>query len=136
MIYDTEWPGGWEREPHRCSSDGACRHGGAWGPWLPYRTLAAVSGGLSPNDIATVTGMSRRTIYRWVLRDAIPVRFTDRCAVALGLHPINVWLDWPFVVRQPGARIGKMSAVSGARDCLRSPSPLPDTYREVSRHAD
>lgn len=43
--------------------------------------------------IAHVCGVNRITVYRW--RDTgLSTYQADRAAVAVGLHPLNVWPDW------------------------------------------
>jgi len=82
-----------ERNRHHCAREGICRHPGAWKPWLPLKPLLRVSG-LRPYQLAVLLGVSGGTMKTWLRRDALPLLWTDRAAVAIGLHPVNVWPEW------------------------------------------
>jgi hypothetical protein len=57
---------------------------------LPYQPLARFG---SPRDIAHMTGINPRLVYRWRTEGLIPVT-ADRVAVALGCHPVEIWPEW------------------------------------------
>jgi lambda repressor-like predicted transcriptional regulator len=66
---------------------------------LAVRSLAELdkatcSGVAEMRAMATVAGVSRRTLYRWRSGARVSERHADRCAVALGLHPLLIWPDF------------------------------------------
>jgi hypothetical protein len=50
--------------------------------------------------VIAVTGTDRSLVHRWNRAGGVPEVSADRVAVALGLHPINIWPNW-------GQRIGE-----------------------------
>lgn len=44
-----------------------------------------------PIALATLAGATRRTAHRWLTEQAIPERWADRLACALGEHPATIW---------------------------------------------
>lgn len=42
--------------------------------------------------LADMIGVSRRNVHRWQ-RDGVPEAAADRAALAIGLHPCEVWGD-------------------------------------------
>jgi len=44
--------------------------------------------------VIAVTGTDAAVVHRWNRRGGIPEVSADRVAVALGLHPINIWPNW------------------------------------------
>lgn len=57
---------------------------------LDAAPLIALSSRHSGNSLAEELHMDRHRVTRW-LRDGVPVDVADRVAVALGLHPAEVW---------------------------------------------
>lgn len=43
---------------------------------------------------STLLGYDRRTIGQWRNGRLLTVTAADRCAIALGLHPLDLWPDW------------------------------------------
>jgi lambda repressor-like predicted transcriptional regulator len=58
---------------------------------LPIDPVLAVVPGR--RALARRTGMSLRTIGRWC-DNGVPYEASDRLAVALGYHPLELWPDW------------------------------------------
>jgi lambda repressor-like predicted transcriptional regulator len=48
----------------------------------------------SVDDIALRTGLDRSTVRRQFTRDRLRADAADHIAVALGLHPSQLWPDW------------------------------------------
>lgn len=46
----------------------------------------------TPRQVADALGIAPRTAYRW-RSEGIPVDDADRLAIALGMHPIEIWGD-------------------------------------------
>jgi lambda repressor-like predicted transcriptional regulator len=62
---------------------------------LDKATCSGVPAGVAEmRAMATVAGVSRRTLYRWRSGARVSERHADRCAVALGLHPLLIWPDF------------------------------------------
>jgi len=55
--------------------------------------LARVVGATTAAHLATMTGVSVRTVWRWRASGLTPLQ-ADRAAVACGLHPGVVWPTW------------------------------------------
>lgn len=55
--------------------------------------LARLVGAATAAHLATMTGVSVRTVWRWRARGLTPLQ-ADRAAVACGLHPGVVWPTW------------------------------------------
>jgi hypothetical protein len=51
----------------------------------------------SLSELAAITGVSRRSLTRWVKEGAIPIWSADRIACRLGKHPTELWEDWDDV---------------------------------------
>lgn len=48
-------------------------------------------------DLAAYLGVSRCTIQRWRTGQQVDIWNADRHAIAIGLHPLNIWPDtWPL----------------------------------------
>lgn len=60
-------------------------------PRLPLEPLVARHGGVS--GLARALGRDRAQVGRW-RRQGVTLLSADRIAVALGLHPVEVWPDW------------------------------------------
>lgn len=58
---------------------------------LPLDPLIRACG--SGNNLAALTGYRRARLTQWQ-RDGVPVCAADNMAVALGMHPIELWPDW------------------------------------------
>lgn len=77
-------------------------------PLLPFLAIAALElmlaeerqgrpiDGASHCAMARRLGTSAKQLYRW-LRYGVTHDQADELAVALGLHPLNVWPDWQAV---------------------------------------
>lgn len=72
-------------------------------PLAPLRDAYERQGRL-PGQIHAALGITKRTLYKWRER-GLSDRQADHAAVALGLHPSNVWHDWPDVVLDDVARL-------------------------------
>lgn len=59
----------------------------------PVAPLLATCRVTTIGDVAALVGVSTRTVHRWQ-RNGLTDTQADRAAVALGLHPANVWPDW------------------------------------------
>lgn len=44
-------------------------------------------------ELAMFTGFSARTVHRWI-HNGIPDAHADEAAIALGLHPIDIWPNY------------------------------------------
>ena len=55
--------------------------------------LAVLTNTRSASELATVAGVSRRTVVRW-RSQGLSSQQADRAATAAGYHPLNVWTDW------------------------------------------
>ncbi len=44
--------------------------------------------------IAAATGVDRMTAHRWIVAGGLSELQADRCAIALGLHPGEIWPEW------------------------------------------
>lgn len=60
-------------------------------PRLPLEPLLRACG--SGNNLAALTGYRRSHLTHWQ-REGVPVVAADDMAVALGMHPIELWPDW------------------------------------------
>lgn len=60
---------------------------------FPFSALVVATGGLSVTELAQRAGVSRRGMTRYVTA-GVPERTADAIAVALGLHPGEVWAEW------------------------------------------
>ena len=60
-------------------------------PRLPLDPLVRMYGSVSM--LAIALGRHRTQVSEWNA-NGIPVVSADRVAVALGMHPIEVWPDW------------------------------------------
>lgn len=69
---------------------GVYRHGGTSSDRQAARS---VEQRYNAKDFAEVAGCSLRTVVRWRTSRAIPLRWADRVAVALGVHPLAIWPD-------------------------------------------
>lgn len=49
---------------------------------------------LCDGELAAYIGVSRETVCRWKAGRRITTLVADRTAIALGLHPLNIWPDW------------------------------------------
>ena len=68
------------------------------GHWA-YRPLWVAGGRPDAGRAARSYGVSRRTIYRWQ-RHGLSDRAADQAAIAVGLHPANVWPNWQDIQAQ------------------------------------
>lgn len=66
------------REPNPSDAEGLARRG--------------VQGDCA--KIAAVVGIDRGTAHRWITAGGLSELQADRCAIALGLHPGEIWPDW------------------------------------------
>lgn len=57
---------------------------------LPYKPLEQFG---NRSELAKKTGMPRRSLLRYSQR-GLPIPAADEIAVALGLHPCELWPDW------------------------------------------
>lgn len=60
-------------------------------PRVPLEPLVRRYGTVS--TLARALGKDRMQVSRW-RRDGVPVVSADHIAVALGMHPVEVWPDW------------------------------------------
>ena len=80
-------------------------------------------GRVSGARLAGLLGVKPATVRMWRQRGGIPLYSADRAAVALGVHPCELWPDW-WDLPEPNHTGG------------RPPKPkLPDWFRELLRHA-
>jgi hypothetical protein len=66
--------------PHFCEQVGTGGRGMSSREW-PYHR----------QDFADLAGCSDRTVVRWRTSGRIPLRWADRIAVKLGVHPLAIW---------------------------------------------
>ncbi|NNF70332.1 MAG: helix-turn-helix domain-containing protein [Acidimicrobiia bacterium] len=59
----------------------------------PLAPLLASAGNPPVAQLARQVGVATRTVWRWQLRGLTDTQ-ADRAAVALGLHPANIWDHW------------------------------------------
>lgn len=69
-------------------------------PRLSLEPLVARYGGVS--GLARALGHERAQVSKWRSR-GLPVTTADAVAVALGLHPVEVWPDWYAVCDEADA---------------------------------
>lgn len=60
----------------------------------PLAEVYRITGPLTLLEMSMLTGFPERTICRWNSAGAVPDRSSDALAVALGLHPANLWPGW------------------------------------------
>jgi hypothetical protein len=60
---------------------------------LPFAPLEHAAGAETTADIARRLGISTQRVHDY-RRTGIPVYKADRCAVRLGVHPLDVWPDF------------------------------------------
>lgn len=60
-------------------------------PRLPLAPLVERYGSISA--LARALGRDYAQVQKWS-SDGVPERSADRIAVAVGLHPVDVWPDW------------------------------------------
>jgi hypothetical protein len=63
-------------------------------PRLSVEPLVVMYGSVS--CLARALDRDRAQVQRW-RRDGVPLPSADRIAVAVGLHPVEVWPDWYVV---------------------------------------
>lgn len=66
-------------------------------PRLPLEPLVARHGGVS--GLARALGRNRAQVGKWRQR-GVTLDSADRIAVALGLHPVEVWPEWYAVCEE------------------------------------
>ena len=59
----------------------------------PIEPLLAVTGRPSAARLAVRLNVNTRTIWRWHHR-GLTDHQADRAAIAIDLHPANIWPDW------------------------------------------
>ena len=67
----------------------------------PFANLVAACSHVTVNSkpigetgqVAHVTGRSKTTVLRWA-KEGVPTDAADEVAVAMGLHPVDIWPDW------------------------------------------
>lgn len=76
------------------------------GPRFPLEALEALFPPLELNNgdgvrvvsplhqLATVSGIAERSLFRWRAEGGLPEHQADRIACRLGLHPGLVWPEW------------------------------------------
>ncbi len=52
------------------------------------------AGMCSYSELARRIAVREDTVWKWVSRGRIPELAADRLAVALGLHPFDIWTEW------------------------------------------
>lgn len=62
-------------------------------PFDPVLTLLEARGVNTGEQIATVCGVKRPAVVKWLKRGLTPWT-ADRVAVAVGLHPSIIWPEW------------------------------------------
>jgi lambda repressor-like predicted transcriptional regulator len=55
----------------------------------------------SVSGLARALGRDRAQLAKW-RRDGLPIMSADRLAVAVGMHPVELWPDW-YEVTEPHA---------------------------------
>ena len=69
-------------------------------PWAPLdRQLPD-----SARDAAEILGITRRSVVRYRTTGAFPAEHADAFAVAVGLHPLNLWPEWVGPIASPEDR--------------------------------
>jgi len=69
-------------------------------PRLSLEPLVSMYGSVS--CLARALGRQRAQVQKW-RRNGVPLVSADRIAVAVGLHPVEVWPDWYAVTEDHAA---------------------------------
>ena len=57
----------------------------------------------APGRLGRVAGTNRATVHRWLQEGTITQNGADRCAIALGYHPGEIWPEWWDLADKKGA---------------------------------
>jgi hypothetical protein len=66
-------------------------------PRLPLEPLVRMYGSIG--NLAAAVGRERTAVGKWSERGLTPL-WADRVAVALGMHPTEVWPEWYAVTEE------------------------------------
>ncbi len=109
-------------------------------PVAPLEAIARTKADLSDDawnseEFAEMVGVSSRAIARWrTAGNRLDWKVADRCAVALGLHPLNIWGDdWlrPDLGVMDGTDVRALALIEQALTSIGEQLRAGNTAREL-----